>query len=615
MGGHLGLHFHRLKDDDGVSRRNFGARLHEPLHHSPGHVCAQLAGIAGTRRGTAVVLPVKGNARGDSPAGTGPAVQQRGGQADGETPAVDVNGNGAPLTVRNGRAEFRIRRDGLREVRLDPAGVDAERGLGGEVRRLDHRPVERQDCGHAGDLHFGEGAAGPAERLLPVGAGDDQLGQQGIELRRHNGAGADPGVQADTGSGRAAERGNGPGRREESPAHVLGVKPKFEGVATRLGIGGETQRLAGGNPELLLDQIDAGGLLGDGVLHLQARVHLEERDGAVSGHQELHRPGPRIGGFAADCLGGVVNLLGLLVCQEGCGGLFHQFLVPALQRAVAGAHHHHVAVLVRQDLRLHVPGPVQVALHKALAAAEGHHRFTDRRIEGLLDLVHVADHFQPAPAATEGRFDGDGQAVLFGEPADRRGRCHRTVAASHQGGAGPHGDLARRDLVAQLPDGLRSGSDPGQAGVQHRLGKAGVLGQEAVAGVHRIRPGFRGHAQEVGDVQVGFRWRVAAQAVRLGGGANVHGVGIDVRVDSHGLQSGVLAGTGDADGDFSAVGDQDLAHQLLTLSRKRRGKSGEGWRAAHNREPSGTGWSRRWEPGRPGPAGGPPPRRSRGSRR
>jgi hypothetical protein len=84
--------------------------------------------------------------------------------------------------------------------------------------------------------------------------------------------------------------------------------------------------------------------------------------------------------------------------------------------------------------------------------------------------------------------------------------------------------------------------------------------------MHRVRAGLRGDAQQLGDVQVGFGRRIATKAVGLGSRADVQGVGVHVRVHCHGLQARVLAGTGDADGDFSAVGDQDLAHKLLTLS-------------------------------------------------
>ena len=75
-----------------------------------------------------------------------------------------------------------------------------------------------------------------------------------------------------------------------------------------LGIRGEAQRFPGGDPELLLDQVDPGGFLGDGVLHLQPGVHLEERHGAVGGHQEFHGAGAGVAGLPADGLGGVVNL-------------------------------------------------------------------------------------------------------------------------------------------------------------------------------------------------------------------------------------------------------------------------------------------------------------------
>ena len=173
----------------------------------------------------------------------------------------------------------------------------------------------------------------------------------------------------------------------------------------------------GGDPELFLDEVDPGGFLGDGVLHLQPGVDLEERHGAVGGDQEFHRAGAGVAGFPADGLGGVVDLLPLVVAEERCGGLLDELLVPALEGAVAGSDDDDVAVRVRQDLRLDVARTVQVALHEAFAAAEGGHGLADGGVEGFLDLVHVPDHLQPAAAAAEGRLDGDRQAVLFGEGA------------------------------------------------------------------------------------------------------------------------------------------------------------------------------------------------------
>jgi hypothetical protein len=51
------------------------------------------------------------------------------------------------------------------------------------------------------------------------------------------------------------------------------------------------ERLAGRDADLLADQIEAGDHLGDRVLDLDARVHLDEVEVARAGvHQELHVP-------------------------------------------------------------------------------------------------------------------------------------------------------------------------------------------------------------------------------------------------------------------------------------------------------------------------------------
>ena len=368
------------------------------------------------------------------------------------------------------------------------------------------------------------------------------------------------------GPGGAGELADGAGRGQEAAAHVLGVEPEFKGVAARQRVLGQAQRLAGGDPELFLDEVDPGGFLGDGVLHLEAGVDLEEGHGAVGRDQEFHGAGAGVAGFAADGLGGVVDQRGLLVAQERRGGLLEELLVPALQGAVAGSDDHHVAVRVRQDLRLDVAGAVQVALHEAFAAAEGGDGFPDGGVEGFLDLVEDPDHFHAASAAAEGGLDGDRQAVLFGEGAGLGGRVHGAVAAGNQRRAGPDGRVAGGDLVAEQPDGVRAGTDPGQPGVQDGLGEVGVLGEEAVAGVDGVRTGLGRDGEELRDVQVGVRGRVAVQAEGLIRGGDVQGVGVDVGIHGDGRQLRVVAGPGYADRDFSTVGDQDLAHQLLASS-------------------------------------------------
>ena len=128
--------------------------------------------------------------------------------------------------------------------------------------------------------------------------------------------------------------------------------------------------LAGGDAEHLADQVDAGDLLGDAVLDLEAGVDLEEGDGAVLADEELAGAGADVPGLAQDRLGGLVERGDLLVGEERRGRLLDELLVAALQRAVAGGDDHDVAVLVGQALGLDVARLVEELLHEALAAAE-----------------------------------------------------------------------------------------------------------------------------------------------------------------------------------------------------------------------------------------------------
>src|SRR5690606_31959759 len=101
-----------------------------------------------------------------------------------------------------------------------------------------------------------------------------------------------------------------------------------------------------------------------------------------------------------------------------------ELLVPALQRAVAGADDDDVAVLVGENLGLDVAGLVEVALDEALAAAERGDGLAGGRLEQLGDLVDGAGDLQAAAAATEGGLDGHRKSVLLRERDDlvRAGR-------------------------------------------------------------------------------------------------------------------------------------------------------------------------------------------------
>src|SRR4029453_17016020 len=124
--------------------------------------------------------------------------------------------------------------------------------------------------------------------------------------------------------------------------------------------------------------------------------------------------------------------------------LFDELLVAPLQRTVPRADHDHIAVLVGEHLSLDVAGPVEVTLHIAPTPPEGGERLPGGRFEEDRNLLLGAGHLQPAAAATEGRLDGDRQAVLTGEcaylvrPRDRLGGF-RPPRRAAPGGRVPRG--------------------------------------------------------------------------------------------------------------------------------------------------------------------------------
>src|SRR5690606_30936466 len=107
-------------------------------------------------------------------------------------------------------------------------------------------------------------------------------------------------------------------------------------------------------------------------------------------------------GLAQNILRRLDELVLLRLRQEGRGGLFDQFLVTTLERAVAGGDHDHVAVRVGETLRLDVTGLVEKALDEAFAATERRGGLTHGRVEHLADLILGAGDLEATPAAAEG---------------------------------------------------------------------------------------------------------------------------------------------------------------------------------------------------------------------
>ena len=137
----------------------------------------------------------------------------------------------------------------------------------------------------------------------------DHLGEHRVEVEAHHRTRLHAGVPADRGLRRRGEGGERAGGREEPGSGVLGVEAGLDGVAAerdRLLLVAE--RLAGGDAQLLADQVDARDLLGDRVLDLQPGVDLEEEElvgGVVD--QELDGAGRPVAEGAGQAQRGVAH--------------------------------------------------------------------------------------------------------------------------------------------------------------------------------------------------------------------------------------------------------------------------------------------------------------------
>ena len=459
---------------------------------------------------------------------------------------------------------------------LAVAHLEELRGLVDELGVALARPEGGvgQDVGDEGDVGLdapdvllpdgpGGPAAGPLEGVVPGG----DLHQQGVIVGGDDRPGIGvAAVQPDPAAAAGAVGGDLAGVGGEVVGGVLGGHPALDGVAVDVQVGlvphadvGVGEGLALGDEDLGPHQVHAGDLLGDGVLHLDAGVHLDKVVVPALVHQELHRAGVDIAHMLGDFHRVGVELLQGLPGHAPGGGELHHLLVAALEGAVPLPQVDHVAVLVSQDLDLDVLGLHQVLLNEDVLVAKGLPGLVLHQLELPADvlLTVTAAH---APAAAAGRrLEDDGEAV--GE-----GLFHRLVGILQGlGGAGNGGHAAGdgrglgRQLVPHLGQDGGVGPDEGDAGLLAGPGEVGVFREEAVARVDGVHLAALGQVDDGRDVQVGPQGGlVLADQVCLVGPGPEEAVGVLVGVHGHGAQLQVVAGAEDADGDLAPVGDEHL---------------------------------------------------------
>ena len=344
---------------------------------------------------------------------------------------------------------------------------------------------------------------------------------------------------------------------------VFGVDPALDRVTEDLHVFLlDRQLVASGDAEHLLDDVDTSDHLGDRVLHLNAGVHLDEVETTVF-IEELEGAGATV----ADLDAGIDAALehfgaGLLVDQRG-RSLFDHFLVTALQRAVTVIQVNRVALAVGQHLDFNVARVAEELFqidHRVAERSTGFGAGQLGRFDQVFFLVYHAHAATTAAASglddhRVAHFTGDAQCffLVF--------RQRAVGAGNHRYAGFDHGFLGRY-LVAHQANGVGFRADEGETGVLHLFGEVGVLGQETVARVNGGSARQLGGTDDRRDVQVRQRAGCRANADAFVGQTQVHQFAVGGGVHGHRLDTQLLAGTQDTQGDLATVGDQDF-FQLL----------------------------------------------------
>ena len=280
---------------------------------------------------------------------------------------------------------------------------------------------------------------------------------------------------------------------------------------------------------------------------------------AVRREQELHRAGTDVAHLAHQLDGSRAHARAQLGRHVRRRGFFKNLLVAALRRTIALAQVDCAAERVAEDLQLDMARLFDQPLQQQRAVAEGGQRFRARRFDQLGHgggIAHVVAAPHAAPAAAGAGLDHQRCADAPGLAQQGGIVLRRTGVAGQARHADALGQLLGRSLMAQRIDGLGRGPDEDDAGLTAGPGEVGVLGQEAITGVHRARAAAAAGVDDELDVQVAVARRPGAQAQCGVGQLHVARVAVGVGIHRHGSQAHGPRRADHAAGDFSAIGNQ-----------------------------------------------------------
>ena len=302
------------------------------------------------------------------------------------------------------------------------------------------------------------------------------------------------------------------------------------------------------------------------MLDLQTGVHFKKVKALVLADHELHRAGALV----LHRLGQLHRLLahGLAggVADKRAGRFFNHLLVTALDGAFTLVQIEHVTVAVANQLNFNVARLFDKLLDEDAVIAKAVTRLVAATGEAFKRLFVVKSHPQALATAAGAGLDHHRVADALGNLDSFFRRLNRIVHAGNAVHTCGTGQLFGLDLVTHGGNRIVLGTDEDNALFFHPLGKAGVLAQEAVAGMHRLRAGLLADGNDFFSLQVALTAGRGPDVNSLVGQRYVAGVLVGIRVNRHRLDAHPACGEDDAAGDFTAVCDEYFGEHCYPLT-------------------------------------------------
>src|SRR6516225_1955248 len=256
---------------------------------------------------------------------------------------------------------------------------------------------------------------------------------------------------------------------KEIAVGILSINTGLDGPAIQLDVRlPDLELLAGGETDHLLDEVDAGDELSDGVLHLQTGVHLQEIEGSILAGDELHGAGAVVAYGLRESHRLLAHDLARLGVEQRRWSLLNDLLVATLNGAFAFAEVDDVAKLVAQYLDFDVARVLDELLDEHTVIAKARAGFRPGEPEAFLRFLGAKGDAHALPTATRRGLDHHGIADLGSDLDGMFGIPDLAQVARNGGDFGLGCRPLALDFVTHRGDGARIWADEDDPGLLER---------------------------------------------------------------------------------------------------------------------------------------------------